>query len=294
MTAAPAAFQRARTAEANSVQLVFNQTDYLRCITPKLLIENPWMLSVLRMTTCPPIAVDRLVGLAGIEDNLVDRMTKHGDLPPRAAPGALLAPMTRICKILTQLLDYNLFPWLKRNPSVIQPCEAERANAVVTDRLSASLANPEIRNAQEVRQLDALRGWLITRRYRELPSGHAYTHETMPKGTFSFRMNIPVNKGSGTVNLAIDAVVKPRKALRRTFPFLIEAKSAGDFTNVNKRRKEEAQKASQLRETYVGRDIRFHLLLCGYFDVGYLEYEQASGITWTWEHQLDNLALQGL
>jgi hypothetical protein len=32
-------------------------------------------------------------------------------------------------------------------------------------------------------------------------------------------------------------------------PLLIEAKSAGDSTNVNKRRKEEATKMSQLRRT---------------------------------------------
>ena len=32
-------------------------------------------------------------------------------------------------------------------------------------------------------------------------------------------------------------------------PLLIEAKSAADFTNVNKRRKEEATKMNQLRRT---------------------------------------------
>ena len=39
-------------------------------------------------------------------------------------------------------------------------------------------------------------------------------------------------------------------------PILIEAKSAGDFTNTNKRRKEEATKVHQLRATY-GLTVRF-------------------------------------
>jgi hypothetical protein len=57
------------------------------------------------------------------------------------------------------------------------------------------------------------------------------------------------------------------------FPLLIEAKSAGDFTNTNKRRKEEAVKIQQLRKTY-GDKITFDLFLCGYFDSGYLGMKQ--------------------
>ncbi len=53
---------------------------------------------------------------------------------------------------------------------------------------------------------------------------------------------------------------------------MIEAKSAGDFTNPNKRRKEEAVKVAQLKNSY-GNDISFILFLCGYFDSGYLGYE---------------------
>ncbi|HWZ44770.1 MAG TPA: XamI family restriction endonuclease [Candidatus Saccharimonadales bacterium] len=77
------------------------------------------------------------------------------------------------------------------------------------------------------------------------------------------------------------------------FPVLLEAKSAGDFTNVNKRRKEEAAKMAQLRRTY-GKKIRLNLFLCGYFDSGYLGYEAAEGIDWVWEHRMDDLAGLGL
>ena len=71
-------------------------------------------------------------------------------------------------------------------------------------------------------------------------------------------------------------------------PILIEAKSAGDFTNTNKRRKEEAVKIAQLVQT-CGKDVEFILFLCGYFDTGYLGYEAAEGIDWIWEHRISDL-----
>jgi len=82
-------------------------------------------------------------------------------------------------------------------------------------------------------------------------------------------------------------------AKNRDFPLLIEAKSAGDFANVNKRRKEEGQKITQLKASY-GNDIDYALFLNGYFDSGYLGYEAAEGIDWIWEHRIDDLGLYRL
>ena len=65
-----------------------------------------------------------------------------------------------------------------------------------------------------------------------------------------------------------------------------------DFTNVNKRRKEEAQKMMQLRNTYGS--VVFILFLCGYFDSGYLGYEAAEGIDWIWEHRISDMEALGL
>ena len=76
-------------------------------------------------------------------------------------------------------------------------------------------------------------------------------------------------------------------------PILMEAKSAGDFTNVNKRRKEEAVKMQQLRNTY-GQEITYLLFLCGYFDSGYLGYEAAEGIDWIWEHRIKDMEQLGI
>jgi hypothetical protein len=58
----------------------------------------------------------------------------------------------------------------------------------------------------------------------------------MDAGTFAFRVNLPVG-GKRQVNIPVDVVVQPKRRRRSGFPILIEAKSAGDFTNVNKRRK---------------------------------------------------------
>jgi type II restriction enzyme len=108
-------------------------------------------------------------------------------------------------------------------------------------------------------------------------------------------MNVPVKLEGGltTINIPIDAVIKPLGSDPKDLPIFFEAKSAGDFTNTNKRRKEEAVKMAQLRSNY-GAAVRFNLFLCGYFDSGYLGYEAAEGIDWVWEHRIDDLEKFGL
>nr|MBC8361761.1 XamI family restriction endonuclease [Candidatus Desulfatibia profunda] len=151
---APKAFRKTRIKTTQKVKDALQSTSNLTDIKPEVLKANPQVLQILRMSTCPPIARDRLIGLSGVSPNLV-------------------------------------------------------------------------------------------------------------------------------------------KTIKGEFPFLIEAKSAGDFTNVNKRRKEEAIKMQQLRSTY-GRSIKYVLFLCGYFDSGYLGYEAAEGIDWVWEHRIDDLKQFGL
>jgi len=65
------------------------------------------------------------------------------------------------------------------------------------------------------------------------------------------------------------------------------------ISNVNKRRKEEAQKMNQLKATFGG-NLTYVLFLCGYFDAGYLGYEASEGIDWIWEHRIDDFAGLGL
>lgn len=195
--------------------------------------------------------------------------------------------------LIERMADPDIFVWLNRDapPTKI---EIHRAATIVADRLCGSVANPIIRNAQEKRQLAAIKAWLEVRQYRQVSVGDGTKFDSIPPGTVSFRMNVPVKLGGGSqVNIPVDAVIMPKTARAGELPIFIEAKSAGDFANVNKRRKEEAMKMSQLRHTY-GDKVRFNLFLCGYFDSGYLGYEAAEGIDWVWEHRIDDLAKFGL
>jgi type II restriction enzyme len=69
----------------------------------------------------------------------------------------------------------------------------------------------------------------------------------------------------------------------------VELKSAGDFTNVNKRRKEESDKHDALKRAH-GEHAVFLLQIFGYFGHSYLDFEAAAGIDWAWDHRLSDLA----
>lgn len=174
--------------------------------------------------------------------------------------------------------------------------EASMAAMVIADRLCGMAANPIIRNAQEQRQLESVERWLTGRGYARIPPGDAKDPNSMPAGSFSFWMNVDGwidEHGIKTVKIPVDAVIKPLGAASGDLPLFVEAKSAGDFTNVNKRRKEEAAKAGQLRRRH-GHQAQFILFLGGYFDSGYLGYEAAEGIDWVWEHRIDDFSEFGL
>ena len=291
MNFAPVAFRKTRIKATKKVEEALDRTANLTDITPALLREYPGVLPTLRMSTCPPIAVDRLVGLAGVSKNLVSNMEKS-KLPPQMPEPALIAELAKIGSIIERMADPDIFVWLEsRRTATI--AEINRAATIVADRLTNADANPIIRNAQEARQLAAIGAWLEGRGYQLLPEGFRYN--SMPAGTYSVRLNVPVTgEGSiSSVNIPVDTAVMPLTAKPGDLPLMIEAKSAGDFTNTNKRRKEEAQKINQLRHSF-GKGVRFVLFLCGYFDCGYLGYEAGEGIDWVWEHRIDDLSQFGI
>jgi len=286
---APKAFRETRVQTTKEVEDTLKVTKNHTHIDPLVLRLHPEVLPALRMSTCPPLAVDRLIGLAGVPNSLVKRIENEKKLPVHLKETALDAELRKIGDIIERMADPDIFVWLNRSQPATRT-EIHRAATIVADRLCGSVANPIIRNAQEKRQLAAIKSWLETRHYRQLATGDGTKFDAMPAGTFSFRMNVPIKLESGKqVNIPIDAVIVNKTAKARDLPVFFEAKSAGDFTNVNKRRKEEAVKMTQLRQTY-GKRVRFNLFLCGYFDSGYLGYEAAEGIDWVWEHRIDDLA----
>lgn len=293
MAFAPKAFRETRIETTKHVEQALILTKNLTSIEPEILEANPSVLTMLRMATCPPIARDRLIGLAKVSTNLVKTMEDDRRIPPMMNKIQLKQQLANIGDIIEKMSDPDIFVWKQRGDYGTKE-EIQRAATIVADRLCGSVANPIIRNAQEKRQLALIKKWLEVRHYRELKSGEVKDFRLMPRGTFSFRFNIPIPiNEEKSVNIPVDAIVMRKDSNSGDFPLLLEAKSAGDFTNTNKRRKEEAIKIQQLRKTY-GDKISFNLLLCGYFDSGYLGYEAAEGIDWVWEHRIDDLAQFGL
>jgi hypothetical protein len=289
---APETFRATRRITTEKVKSALIATRDLHDITPQALKANPEVISTLRMCTAPPLAVDRLIGLAGASKSLVGTM-ETGKLAARMAPVILDGNLTKICDIVSRLLDHDIFPWLDGAKSrKATDLERDRAATIVADRLCSAVANPIVRNAQEQRQLKLIGDWLDARGYRKKSHPSSETLSKMEPGTYAFRMNLVVGSIK-SVNIPIDVVIQPLKPKKGRLPILIEAKSAGDFTNTNKRRKEEAIKVHQLRNTY-GQSVQFLLFLCGYFGSDYLGYEAAEGIDWVWEHRMDDLAKIGL
>ena len=60
---APSAFRKQRSIQTEMVTNAFQLTDNLRGLSTNILRENPGILQMLRMTSAPPLARDRLIGL---------------------------------------------------------------------------------------------------------------------------------------------------------------------------------------------------------------------------------------
>lgn len=277
----PAMFRLAREQALREVQETLQATEDFGAFDAEKLMARPRSLAVARMCVSPPMARDRFVGFSGANKNLVTTMERKGLIPRNARRiGVQLQVM---CDFLRPLLDAEVFCWLEDNRS---PSAGERDKAliVVGERLATALYLPVLRNTQEARQKELMRTYLEGEGFEEslnLPF-------EMRPGTFGFGRNVPVLRADGEPqNLPVDCVVSPLDA---ELPLAcIELKSAGDFTNVNKRRKEESDKQEALRRTHGARTV-FLLQLFGYFGPAYLGFEAAAGIDWAWDHRLNDLA----
>ncbi len=79
---APKAYRDTRIETTEAVKITLKETGDLTALTPSVLKAHPPALSTLRMATCPPIARDRLIGLADVNKNLV-KVMEEGRLPAR-------------------------------------------------------------------------------------------------------------------------------------------------------------------------------------------------------------------
>lgn len=285
---APRAFKRAREQALREVRAVFDELEGQGPISAEVLLRCPRLVSVMRQMTCPPLARDRLAGLAGVAPSVVKKV-EESQKWGRKSPAEIAR---RLFHVYWKLIDDELFSWLISKSGNTAASNRQRAEIIVADRLCGVLTDPVIRNEQERRQLSVISNYLEDKGYlKAAPT----TYMDLKPGEFAFHLNIRARlsaDGDETVNIPVDVAIQPKSAKMGNLPIIIEAKSAGDFTNVNKRRKEEAQKIAQLKQTY--RNVKFVLFLCGYFDVGYLGYEASEGIDWIWEHRLTDMEKLGL
>jgi hypothetical protein len=291
MRFAPKAFRDTRIKVTKKVAQAILDSNDMRDLSPGLLLSRPGILPTLRMSCCPPLAVDRLVGLAATSKSLVSSM-EESKLAVRMKKTALSAHLASIVHVVKRLLDPDIFVWI---PGGRTPTDEERhrASTIVADRLTGAVANPIIKNAQEKRQLAEIQAFLVKRGYKRKPHSPGTPLTKMEPGTFCFHYAVVTGNTTHKVNVSVDVLIQPRTMRPNKLPIMVEAKSAGDFTNTNKRRKEEAKKISQLKATY-GADTCYIVFLCGYFDSGYLGYEAADGIDWVWEHRLGDFDQLGI
>ena len=104
MEFAPSAYRQTRIEATAGVEATLHTTKNLTDVSVALLKANPGVLPTLRMSTCPPIAVDRLVGLASVSKNLVSAMEANR-LPPRMVAASLEGDLERIGRIIEKMAD---------------------------------------------------------------------------------------------------------------------------------------------------------------------------------------------
>lgn len=83
MEYAPEAYRTTRNQTVKEVEETLQSTNNLTNVGVELLATEPSLLPSLRMSTCPPLAADRLIGFANVPRNLVNAMEKNNRLPPK-------------------------------------------------------------------------------------------------------------------------------------------------------------------------------------------------------------------
>lgn len=228
LRSAPQVFKETRLKTSKQVEEVLRWTVNLTRLNPEVFQKYPSILPVLRMATCPPIARDRLIGLAGVPRNLVHAMEEDKRMPPRMEPVQLQENLEKIGKVILELIDSDIFVWLDRGDEG-EAEEILRAATIVADRLCGAEANPILRNAQEKRQLMSIRRWLQERGYTLNEGTDGRKFDELSPGTFVFHFNVPVYQTSRSreIRMPIDAIVMPLTAELGDFPLLIEASRQG-------------------------------------------------------------------
>ena len=187
---APSTYIKSRQEAIAKVETIFQKTDCLNTLSVNMLKEVPDAITILRMATTPPLARDRLVGLADIPRDFIKKL-EEGTLPSKLSESQANLILGKIIAIVNKILDKDIMPWLEKKAT---PDEIDRLSAkqIIGDRVCGSLADPLIRNEQERRQLSGIKKFLIKRGYRFVESEDIKDFKSMEEHTFTFHLNVPV------------------------------------------------------------------------------------------------------
>lgn len=235
----------------------------------EVLRDHPQFVSVYRQMACPALARERLAGLARVRKTSIERMEEGKNVSPKVK----VAVAAEIEK------------WLPQSPVAREMCANDR---LVVCRIADAVYGSVYRNSQEERQLNVIVPSLHKQAYTFV--GNVVDPLKMKPGTYGIHVNLYVGSADKS-KIPMDLVVMPHLPVNG-LPILIELKSAGDTTNVNKRVKEEVRRMDQLQYTYPA--VRFVLFLGGFFNGTFLKHLQPNGIEWLWEHRVSDLAAFGL
>ena len=110
----PESVRETRIEVTKNVEQAIIDSNDMRDLSPDLLLSRPGILPTLRMSCCPPLAVDRLVGLAYTSKSLVGSM-EEGKLALRMTKPVLTTHLENIVKVIMALLDPDIFVWIPEN-----------------------------------------------------------------------------------------------------------------------------------------------------------------------------------
>jgi hypothetical protein len=283
MKFAPQAFRETRVEVTKRVEQAILDSNDLRNLSADLLLSKPGILPTLRMSCCPPLAVDRLIGLAYSSKNLVGNM-EEGKLAVKMKQPDVIAHLNRIVKVISKLLDPDIFVWI---PEGRKPTRTERhrASTIVADRFCHGVAvNGIIRVDHKRDLLRDLAAFLRSCGYWEHRICTNKKSKASTPGAFSFPATLPLAIGSrdrASFDLLIHAMSRR--------PIVLDVRtSVSSNANTGMCR----QIASKLRELHMNyRDsVRYVLVLAGTFNAGDLGTLAAEGIDWIWQHRMRDLA----
>ena len=102
---APQTYMSERNEATKKVEKAFRLTQDLTSISAPIIKENPSLLHIFRMLTAPPIARDRLSGLAYIPKSVVERL-EDGLLPRGNDDDILAEQLSRVISVISEGIDW--------------------------------------------------------------------------------------------------------------------------------------------------------------------------------------------